>query len=195
MQKNQINIGFVTISDRASRGEYEDLGGPAMHEWMRAALKSDWTAHRRVIADEQPLIEATLMELADTLHCSLILTTGGTGPAKRDVTPEATAAVCDKILDGFAEQMRAQSLKVVPTAILSRQIAGTRGACLIINLPGKPSAIGECLAAVFPAVPYCIDLIDGAYLETNDEFVSAFRPKHASKPAHLMTDAVATDAL
>lgn len=195
MQKNQINIGFVTISDRASRGEYEDLGGPVMHEWIRAALKSDWTAHRRVIADEQPLIEATLMELADTLHCSLILTTGGTGPAKRDVTPEATAAVCDKILDGFAEQMRAQSLKVVPTAILSRQIAGTRGACLIINLPGKPSAIGECLAAVFPAVPYCIDLIDGAYLETNDEFVSAFRPKHALKPAHLMTDAVATDAL
>ncbi|WP_127471036.1 molybdopterin adenylyltransferase [Thiomicrorhabdus aquaedulcis] len=183
MQNNQINIGFVTISDRASRGEYQDLGGPAMLDWVSQALKGSWQAHSRVIADEQSLIEATLIELADVHGCSLILTTGGTGPAKRDVTPEATAAVCDKILDGFAEQMRAQSLKYVPTAILSRQIAGTRGASLIINLPGKPSAIGECLAAVFPAVPYCIDLIDGAYLETNDEFVKAFRPKHALKIA------------
>lgn len=180
-----IKIGFVTISDRASRGEYEDLGGPAMQEWITQALKSQWQAVSRVIADEQPLIEQTLCELADVEGCDLILTTGGTGPAKRDVTPEATEAVCDKILDGFAEQMRAVSLQFVPTAILSRQIAGTRGHSLIINLPGKPSAISDCLGAVFPAVPYCIDLIEGGYIETNDEFVKAFRPKHAKKPASV----------
>lgn len=178
-----IKIGFVTVSDRASRGEYEDLGGPAMKTWMTQALKSDWQAVSSVIADEQSLIESTLRELADDEGCDLILTTGGTGPAKRDVTPEATAAVCDKILDGFAEQMRAVSLQFVPTAILSRQIAGTRGQSLIINLPGKPSAISDCLGAVFPAVPYCIDLIDGGYLETNDDFIKAFRPKHALKPS------------
>lgn len=178
----EIKIGFVTVSDRASRGEYEDLGGPAMQEWIGKALISEWTSVARVIEDEQTLIEKTLKELADEENCDLILTTGGTGPAKRDVTPEATAAVCDKILDGFAEQMRAVSLQYVPTAILSRQIAGTRGASLIINLPGKPSAISECLEAVFPAVPYCIDLIEGAYLETDDDFVKAFRPKHAKKP-------------
>jgi len=181
MQKDKIKIGFVTVSDRASRGEYEDLGGPAMQDWMAKALKSDWTAVARVIADEQKLIEQTLIDLSDVEGCSLIVTTGGTGPAKRDVTPEATAKVCDKILDGFAEQMRSVSLQYVPTAILSRQIAGTRGSSLIINLPGKPSAIGECLEAVFPAVPYCIDLIEGAYLETNDAFVKGFRPKHAIK--------------
>lgn len=181
MQNQQIKIGFVTVSDRASRGEYEDLGGPAMQAWITQALSCPWTPVARVIADEQPLIEATLKALADEHGCCLILTTGGTGPAKRDVTPEATAAVCDKILDGFAEQMRAVSLKYVPTAILSRQIAGTRGSSLIINLPGKPSAIGECLEAVFPAVPYCIDLIEGPYLETNATFVKAFRPKHAVK--------------
>jgi len=179
MQKDEIKIGFVTVSDRASRGEYEDLGGPAMQEWIKNALSHEWTPVARVIADEQELIEATLKELADEHQCGLILTTGGTGPAKRDVTPEATEAVCDKILDGFAEQMRAVSLQYVPTAILSRQIAGTRGSSLIINLPGKPSAIGECLEAVFPAVPYCIDLIEGPYLETNETFVKAFRPKHA----------------
>ncbi|RUM92266.1 MAG: molybdopterin adenylyltransferase [Thiomicrospira sp.] len=178
----EIKIGFVTVSDRASRGEYEDLGGPAMQEWIGKALTSEWTPVARVIEDEQGLIEKTLKELADEENCDLILTTGGTGPAKRDVTPEATAAVCDKILDGFAEQMRAVSLQYVPTAILSRQIAGTRNASLIINLPGKPSAISECLEAVFPAVPYCIDLIEGAYLETDDRFVKAFRPKHAKKP-------------
>ncbi|HIE40858.1 MAG TPA: molybdopterin adenylyltransferase [Thiomicrorhabdus sp.] len=181
MQKNEIKIGFVTVSDRASRGEYEDLGGPAMQNWIGKALKSEWTAVASVIADEQVLIEQTLIEMADVEGCSLIVTTGGTGPAKRDVTPEATANVCDKILDGFAEQMRSVSLQYVPTAILSRQIAGTRGATLIINLPGKPSAISECLEAVFPAVPYCIDLIEGAYLETNDAFIKAFRPKHAIK--------------
>jgi molybdopterin adenylyltransferase len=181
MQKQQIKIGFVTVSDRASRGEYEDLGGPAMQEWIGRALSSPWQGEARVIEDEQSLIESTLKSLADEHGCCLILTTGGTGPAKRDVTPEATAAVCDKILDGFAEQMRAVSLQYVPTAILSRQIAGTRGNCLIINLPGKPSAIGECLEAVFPAVPYCIDLIEGPYLETDETFVTAFRPKHALK--------------
>ena len=181
MQKNEIKIGFVTVSDRASRGEYEDLGGPAMQAWMTQALKNDWTAVARVIADEQDMIEQTLIDMADIEGCSLIVTTGGTGPAKRDVTPEATANVCDKILDGFAEQMRLVSLKYVPTAILSRQIAGTRGSTLIINLPGKPSAISECLEAVFPAVPYCIDLIEGAYLETDDAFIKGFRPKHAIK--------------
>jgi len=182
MQNSEIKIGFVTVSDRASRGEYEDLGGPAMQEWMTKALTNSWTPVAKVIADEQDIIEATLIDMVDNHGCGLILTTGGTGPAKRDVTPEATAKVCDKILDGFAEQMRAVSLKYVPTAILSRQIAGTRGSCLIINLPGKPSAIGECLEAVFPAVPYCIDLIEGPYLETDDSFVKGFRPKHAKKP-------------
>ncbi|MBN2646252.1 MAG: molybdopterin adenylyltransferase [Thiotrichales bacterium] len=181
METSVVKIGFVTISDRASRGEYEDLGGPAMQAWIQSALRTPWQACARVIEDDQALIERTLCELADQQGCCLILTTGGTGPAKRDVTPEATAAVCDKILDGFAEQMRAVSLRYVPTAILSRQIAGIRGESLIINLPGKPSAIGECLEAVFPAVPYCIDLIDGPYLQTYDDFISAFRPKHAIK--------------
>lgn len=181
MSEAAIKIGFVTVSDRASRGEYEDLGGPAMQEWISNALTNDWQPVARVIEDEQNLIETTLKELADQESCCLILTTGGTGPAKRDVTPEATEAVCDKILDGFAEQMRAVSLQYVPTAILSRQIAGIRGESLIINLPGKPSAIGECLEAVFPAVPYCIDLIDGPYLETDESFTKAFRPKHAKK--------------
>lgn len=182
MQNNEIKIGFITVSDRASRGEYEDLGGPAMQEWIGKALTNPWTPVAKVIEDEQAVIEATLIDMADNQGCGLILTTGGTGPAKRDVTPEATEKVCDKILDGFAEQMRAVSLQYVPTAILSRQIAGTRGCCLIINLPGKPSAISECLEAVFPAVPYCIDLIEGPYLETDDTFVKGFRPKHAKKP-------------
>jgi len=178
---SKIKIGFITVSDRASRGEYEDLGGPAMQAWIQKALTNEWEPVAKVIEDEQSLIEDTLKHLADIERCALILTTGGTGPAKRDVTPEATEAVCDKILDGFAEQMRSVSLQYVPTAILSRQIAGIRGGSLIINLPGKPSAIGECLEAVFPAVPYCIDLIEGPYLETDDSFVKGFRPKHAQK--------------
>lgn len=186
MQNSEIKIGFVTVSDRASRGEYEDLGGPAMQAWIAHALTNEWTAIAKVVADEQNLIESTLIQMADIDGCSLIVTTGGTGPAMRDVTPEATANVCDKILDGFAEQMRAVSLQYVPTAILSRQIAGTRGSTLIINLPGKPSAISECLEAVFPAVPYCIDLIEGGYLETDEDFIKAFRPKHAIKPAHAL---------
>jgi len=172
-----IRIGVVTVSDRASRGEYEDRGGPAILEVLGEILSSPWEPVPRIIADEQSLIEQTLRDLADDAGCCLIVTTGGTGPAKRDVTPEATAAVCDKILDGFAEQMRAVSLKVVPTAILSRQIAGIRGKSLIVNLPGKPSAIRDCLLAVFPAIPYCIDLIEGPFLTTNEAVVKAFRPK------------------
>lgn len=172
-------IGFVTISDRASQGVYEDKGGPAMQAWIQEVLSSPWEAVVRLIPDEQLLIEQTLIELADTEGCDLILTTGGTGPALRDVTPEATMAVCQKMLDGFAEQMRQVSLQYVPTAILSRQVAGVRGQSLIINLPGKPAAIGQCLDGVFAAVPYCIDLIGGARLETNAERITAFRPKGA----------------
>jgi len=181
MSDSNVRIGFVTVSDRASRGEYQDLGGPAMVEWFTTALTTPWQAVTRVIADEQPLIESTLRDLCDNQQCCLVVTTGGTGPALRDVTPEATAAVCDKLLDGFGEQMRAVSLQFVPTAILSRQIAGIRGKSLIINLPGKPSAIADCLNAVFPAVPYCIDLLEGPYLETKEEVIKAFRPAHAKK--------------
>jgi molybdopterin adenylyltransferase len=172
-----IRIGVLTVSDRASRGEYEDKGGPAIQECLRDILSCPWEPVARVIPDEQPLIEATLAELCDSEGCCLVVTTGGTGPARRDVTPEATEVVCEKMLDGFGELMRAVSLKVVPTAILSRQVAGTRGSSLIINLPGKPSAIRDCLVAVFPAVPYCIDLIEGPYLTTNEAVVKAFRPK------------------
>ncbi len=176
-KEQSARIGFVTVSDRASRGEYEDLGGPAMAAWFERALRSPWQAVRRVIPDEQAVIERTLIELADDEGCCLIVTTGGTGPAPRDVTPEATEAVCGKMLPGFGELMRQESLKFVPTAILSRQTAGIRGATLIVNLPGKPAAIAECLDAVFPAVPYCIDLIGGPYLETDAGFCKAFRPK------------------
>ncbi|GAB1232205.1 molybdopterin adenylyltransferase [Ferrigenium sp. UT4] len=172
-------IGFVTISDRASRGEYEDKGGPAMRDWFTRVLTSPWEAVVRVIPDEQPLIEQTLIELCDEAGCSLVVTTGGTGPALRDVTPEATEAVCEKMLPGFGELMRTASLKFVPTAILSRQTAGVRGRSLILNLPGKPSAIDDCLNAVFPAIPYCIDLIEGAHLESDAEKCKAFRPVHA----------------
>jgi molybdopterin adenylyltransferase len=169
-------IGIVTISDRASRGEYQDLSGPAIRACLTEILSYPWEAEVRVIPDERPLIEATLKELCDSAGCCLVVTTGGTGPAPRDVTPEATEAVCDKLLDGFGEQMRAVSLRSVPTAILSRQIAGIRGRSLIVNLPGKPAAIRECLLAVFPAIPYCIDLIEGPFLTTNENVVKAFRP-------------------
>lgn len=182
MQNSTIKIGIVTVSDRASRGEYQDLGGPAISDWFERALATPWQAVSRIVPDEQSEIESLLCAMADREGCCLIVTTGGTGPARRDVTPEATEAVCDKLLDGFGEQMRAVSLQYVPTAILSRQIAGIRGSCLIINLPGKPTAIAECLDAVFPAVPYCIDLIEGPYLETHEDVIKAFRPKHAKKP-------------
>ena len=182
MSAEQVRIGFVTVSDRASRGEYEDKGGPAMLAELQRLLSTGFKAFSRVVPDEQHLVEEALRELCDQRGCCLVVTTGGTGPAPRDVTPEATAAVCHKVLDGFGEQMRAVSLKFVPTAILSRQLAGIRGSSLIINLPGKPSAIGDCLQAVFPAVPYCIDLINGPYLETDPAVIDAFRPKNAQRP-------------
>lgn len=177
----EIKIGVITVSDRASRGEYEDLGGPAITAWLNRVLVSKWMPICRIIPDDVSGIENALKELSDVEGCCLILTTGGTGPAIRDVTPEATEEVCEKILPGFGELMRMASLKFVPTAILSRQTAGIRGKTLIVNLPGKPSAIDDCLSAVFPAVPYCIDLIDGPFLETHEAQCSAFRPKHASR--------------
>ncbi|AVJ54934.1 molybdopterin adenylyltransferase [Idiomarina sp. OT37-5b] len=170
-------IGIVTVSDRASRGQYEDLSGPAIQETLTAYLTSSWEPVYRVIEDEQALIEATLRELVDEQRCCLVVTTGGTGPAKRDVTPEATEAVCDRMMPGFGELMRQESLKYVPTAILSRQTAGLRGSSLIINLPGKPKAIRQCLDAVFPAVPYCIDLMEGPYLTCDESVIKPFRPK------------------
>jgi molybdopterin adenylyltransferase len=172
-----IPIGVVTVSDRASQGVYEDKGGPGIEAALTAILATPWRPARRLVPDERPAIEAALRELADVEKCSLILTTGGTGPARRDVTPEATEAICERLLPGFGELMRTKSLSEVPTAILSRQLAGTRGASLIINLPGKPSAIRTCLDAVFPAIPYCLDLIGGARLETNPSVCKAFRPK------------------
>jgi molybdopterin adenylyltransferase len=173
-------IGLVSISDRASAGVYKDEGIPSLKEWLNAAIASPaWRDETRLIADEQPVIEATLRELVDEKGCSLVLTTGGTGPAPRDVTPEATLAVADKVMPGFGEQMRAVSLKYVPTAILSRQVAVVRKKALIINLPGQPKAIRETLDGVFAAVPYCIDLIGGPYIETNEAVVKAFRPKSA----------------
>ena len=175
-------IGLVSISDRASSGVYEDAGIPALRDWFGAALASPWRMETRLIPDEQALIEATLKELVDVAKCHLVLTTGGTGPAPRDVTPEATLAVADKVMPGFGEQMRAVSLKYVPTAILSRQVAVIRKGALIINLPGQPKAIKETLDGVFAAVPYCIDLIGGPYVETNEAVVKAFRPKSAIRP-------------
>ncbi len=173
----EIRIGIVTVSDRASRGEYEDRGGPAIREYLEKTLTTPWVSVPRVIADERSRIEATLCELSDQQRCCLIVTTGGTGPAARDVTPEATEAVSEKVMPGFGELMRKTSLEKVPTAILSRQTAGIRGRCLIVNLPGQPRAIRECLDAVFPAIPYCIDLIGGPYLETDPQHIVAFRPK------------------
>lgn len=170
-------IGILTVSDRASQGIYEDISGQAITATLAEYLASDWEPVYRLIPDEQALIEQTLKELTDQHQCCLVVTTGGTGPAKRDVTPEATEAVCDRMMPGFGELMRAESLKYVPTAILSRQTAGLRGQSLIVNLPGKPSAIRQCLDAVFPAIPYCIDLMEGPYLEVNTAVISVFRPK------------------
>lgn len=172
-----IPIGILTVSDRASRGIYEDKGGPGIVAALTDILASPWHPVSLVIPDEKPAIMAALADLSDHHHCSLILTTGGTGPAPRDVTPEATEQVCDKLMPGFGELMRSVSLKDVPTAILSRQLAGIRGKSLIVNLPGKPSAIRTCLDAVFPAIPYCIDLIGGYRLETHETVCKAFRPK------------------
>ena len=174
---SDIRIGIVTVSDRASQGVYQDLGGPAIVQYFQEVLNCDWHPVSRLIADDQATIEATLKDLCDAEGCCLVVTTGGTGPALRDVTPEATIAVIHKELAGFGEQMRAVSLQKVPTAILSRQTAGVRGQSLIINLPGKPKAIAECLDAVMPAVPYCVDLIGGPFLTTRPERILAFRPK------------------
>lgn len=170
-------IGILTISDRATAGVYEDLSGPAIRATLQSFLASPWEEVYRLVPDDQPVIEAALKALCDDEGCCLVLTTGGTGPSPRDVTPEATRAVCPRILDGFGERMRAVSLQYVPTAILSRQLAGLRGASLIINLPGRPRSIRECLEAVFPAVPYCLELAGGPSLETDEAVIQAFRPK------------------
>ncbi len=170
-------IGIITVSDRASRGEYEDRGGPAILDYLTRVVTSPYEPVCRVIPDERLLIERTLRDLCGIENCCLVITTGGTGPALRDVTPEATEAVCDKMMPGFGELMRKVSLEKVPTAILSRQTAGICGRSLIVNLPGQPRAIQECLDAVFPAIPYCIDLLDGPFLTTNEARIKAFRPK------------------
>jgi len=179
---DELLIGLVSISDRASSGVYEDKGLPGLTEWFAAALASPYRMIQRLIPDEQAVIERTLVELCDVEACHLVLTTGGTGPAPRDVTPEATLAVAHKVMPGFGEQMRQVSLKYVPTAILSRQVGVIRGGTLILNLPGQPKAIKETLDGVFPAVPYCIDLIGGPYVETHEAVCKAFRPKSAIRP-------------
>lgn len=173
-------IGIVTVSDRASRGEYEDRGGPAIRDYLNEVLTSAWEPVARVISDDQPVVEQTLIELCDTENCCLVITTGGTGPAQRDITPEATEAVAEKLMPGFGELMRKVSLEKVATAILSRQTAAIRGGALIVNLPGQPKAICECLDAVFPAIPYCVDLIGGPFLTTDENRLVAFRPKKKS---------------
>ena len=170
-------IGIITTSDRASAGIYEDLSGKAIIDTLNSYLKSPWQEVYRCISDDRMTIEETLIDLIDNQKCCLVVTTGGTGPSLRDVTPEATEAVCDRMMPGFGELMRSVSLHYVPTAILSRQTAGLRGSSLIVNLPGKPKSIKECLDAVFPAIPYCIDLMEGPYLETKEEVIKAFRPK------------------
>ena len=174
-------LGIVTVSDRASSGTYQDEGGPAVLAFFEEALASPSTVHYRCIADDQALIEQTLIELSDDLGCHVIVTTGGTGPAARDVTPEATENVCEKVLPGFGEQMRAISLNFVPTAILSRQMGGIRGSCLLFNLPGRPKSIRETIDEIWKAVPYCVDLIGGPYIDTVDNICNAFRPKPARR--------------
>jgi len=189
-----VTVGLVSVSDRASRGIYDDQGLPALEAWLGSALATPWRVEKRLIPDEQPVIERTLIELADVAGCDLVLTTGGTGPAPRDVTPEATIAVAHRVMPGFGEQMRQISLRFVPTAILSRQVGVVRGRTLILNLPGQPKSIRETLEGVrdaegrvtvpgiFAAVPYCLDLIGGPYLETHEAVCKAFRPKSAMRP-------------
>lgn len=172
-----IRIGIVNVSDRASKGIYEDTPGKAIVEVLNEYLKGPWEKEYAVIPDELELIADTLIDMADNRNCCLIITSGGTGPALRDVTPEATEAVCDKIMPGFGELMRTKSLTYVPTAILSRQTAGIRNSTLIVNLPGKPKAIRQCLEAVFPAIPYCIDLLEGPFIECNEDSIKPFRPQ------------------
>ena len=172
-----IKIGIVTVSDRASAGIYEDLSGKAIMDTLNQYLISEWEKFYEIIPDEREHVEKTIIDLVDNKQCCLVITTGGTGPAKRDITPEATEAVCDRMMPGFGELMRAESLKYVPTAILSRQTAGLRNSSLILNLPGKPKSIRECLDAVFPAIPYCIDLMEGPFMECNQDVIKPFRPK------------------
>lgn len=190
---NELRIGLVSVSDRASSGVYEDKGLPALEAWLKAALTTPFHIESRLIPDEQLMIEQTLCELVDEIGCHLVLTTGGTGPARRDVTPDATLAIADREMPGFGEQMRQISLKFVPTAILSRQVGVIRNQALILNLPGQPKAIAETLeglkdndgnvivSGIFASVPYCIQLLDGPYVETNEAIVAAFRPKSARR--------------
>lgn len=176
-----VRLGIVTVSDRASRGEYVDEGGPAILAFFQDAIKSPWTAIYRCVPDERDAVEAALIELADQEQCSVVVTTGGTGPAPRDITPEATEAVCDRMMPGFGEQMRAISLKYVPTAILSRQVGGLRGQSLIFNLPGRPKSIRETIDELWKAVPYCIDLMGGPYMDMDASVCDAFRPPAARR--------------
>ncbi|MEI7444324.1 MAG: molybdopterin adenylyltransferase [Burkholderiales bacterium] len=192
---NPLRVGLVSVSDRASGGVYTDAGIPALQDWLGRALASPWVAETRLIPDERPVIERTLVELVDAVGCHLVLTTGGTGPARRDVTPEATLAIGDKEMPGFGERMRSISLHFVPTAILSRQVAVIRGGALIVNLPGQPKSIQETLeglrdadgrstvAGIFAAIPYCLDLIGAPYVDTHEAVCKAFRPKSAPRPA------------
>ena len=174
-------IGIVTVSDRASAGTYEDEGGPAILSFLEEAIASPCVVHYRCVPDERHIIASTLIELVDDLHCDVVVTTGGTGPAQRDVTPEATEEILDRVLPGFGEQMRAISLKFVPTAILSRQLGGTRGNALVFNLPGRPKSIRETIDELWRAVPYCVDLLGGPYIDTLDEVCNAFRPASARR--------------
>jgi len=176
-----VVLGIVTVSDRASQGTYEDEGGPAILSFFEEAIKSPWTAHYRCVPDEQEAVEAALIELSDEEGCSVVVTTGGTGPAVRDITPEATKTVCDRMMPGFGEQMRSISLAFVPTAILSRQVGGLRGSSLIFNLPGRPKAIRETIDEIWRAVPYCVDLMGGPYMDMNEDVCDAFRPKSARR--------------
>ena len=178
---DKVTLGIITVSDRASSGEYVDQGGPAILQFFQQALTSPGEIIYRCIPDDLSIIKQTMIELSDEIGCDVIVTTGGTGPAKRDVTPEETIAVCERILDGFGEQMRYISLEYVPTAILSRQVGGTRGNCLIFNLPGRPKAIRETIDKIWQAVPYCIDLLGGPYMDMNDDVCDAFRPKDARR--------------
>lgn len=188
-----FKIGLVSVSDRAANGIYDDEGIPSLISWLQTALKTPFITENRIIPDEQPIIEQTLCEFVDKLHCDLILTTGGTGPAIRDVTPDATLAIADRVMPGFGEQMRQISLHFVPTAILSRQVGVIRKKCLILNLPGRPKSIKETLEGVknsagkiivngiFASVPYCLELLEGPYIETHDQIVKSFRPKSSNK--------------
>jgi len=178
---DHVVLGIVTVSDRASQGTYQDEGGPAILSFFEEAIKSPWTAHYRCVPDEQEAVETALVELSDEEGCSVVVTTGGTGPAVRDITPEATEAVCDRMMPGYGEQMRSISLAFVPTAILSRQVGGLRGSSLIFNLPGRPKAIRETIDEVWRAVPYCVDLMGGPYMDMNEDVCDAFRPKSARR--------------